>query len=140
MSLGDADVVSLAEARKLHAEARALLLAGQDHPLEARARAKVDRSHSFGEAAEAYLAAHEPKWRSSSRSAEQWRVSLRYHVLPVIGRLPVAEVDVHQVLRILRPIWTKMPETASRVRRRLEAILDYAIAMRWREGPNPAVW
>lgn len=138
MSLGDADVVSLAEARRRHAEARALLLAGQD-PLEARARAKVDRSHTFAEVADLYITAHAPKWRNG-RNAAQWRASLRDHALPVIGKLPISEIDVHDVLRVLKPIWTTIPETASRVRGRIEAVIDYATAMHWRTGANPAVW
>jgi integrase len=138
MSLGDADVITLAEARKLHSAARAQLLAGQD-PLEARTRAKVDLAHTFADTAAVYIAAHEAKWRSP-KSAPQWRASLAAYALPTIGKLPVAEIDTHHVLRVLRPIWQRIPETASRVRSRIELVLDYATAMRWRAGPNPAVW
>ena len=138
MSFGSADDVTLAAARKLHAEARALLLAGKD-PLEERDRAKLDLTRRFAEVAEAYITAHEPRWRGP-HSARQWRANLRDHVYPAIGKMPVAEIDVHHVLRVLKPIWGKKQVTASRVRSRIEMVLDYATALGWRTGANPAVW
>jgi integrase len=138
MSFGSADDVTLADARKLHAEARAVLLAGRD-PLEERDRTKLDLSRRFADATEGYIADHEAGWRGP-KSAQQWRGSLRDYATPLIGRVPVAEIDVQHVLKVLRPIWSVRPETASRVRGRIEMILDYASAMGWRTGPNPAIW
>jgi integrase len=139
MSLGSADDVTLAQARAAHAEARGLLLRGLD-PLDERGKTKLDLTHRFSEVAEACIASHEPGWRGAG-SAAQWRSSIASYVLPVLGKVPVAEIGVEHVLRCLRPIWTDKPETASRVRSRIEAILDYATAMGWRTaGTNPAVW
>jgi integrase len=140
MSFGSADDVTLADARKLHAEARALLLAGKD-PLEERDRTKLDLTRRFADVAEAYITDHEARWRSP-RGASQWRNSLRDYVHPVIGKVPVAEIGVQHILKVLRPIWGKgqKPDTARRVRNRLEIILDYAAAMGWRTGANPAIW
>src|SRR4029077_20512638 len=59
---------------------------------------------------------------------------------PIIGAIPVADIDANMVLRALLPIWTIKPETASRVRSRIEIVLDYATARGWRQGPNPAIW
>jgi integrase len=142
MSLGSADDVALADARKAHAAARALLLDGKD-PLEERDRTKLDLTRRFADVAEGYIADHEARWHGP-RSAQQWRGSLRDYAYPRIGKVPVAEIGVQHVLKVLKPIWGKgegkLPETASRVRGRLEAILDYAAAMGWRTGPNPAIW
>ncbi len=142
MSFGSADDVTLADARKLHAEARALLLVGKD-PLEERDRVKLDLTRRFADVADAYIAAHEPRWRSPI-SARQWRGSLRDYAHPLIGKVPVAEIGVQHVLKVLRPIWGKgegkKPVTASRVRSRIEIVLDYASAMGWRTGGNPAIW
>ena len=137
MSFGSADDVTLAAARKLHAEARAATR--RQGPLEERDRAKLDLTRRFAEVAEAYITAHEPRWRGP-HSARQWRANLRDHVYPAIGKMPVAEIDVHHVLRVLKPIWGKKQVTASRVRSRIEMVLDYATALGWRTGANPAVW
>jgi integrase len=138
MSLGSADVVSLAGARKLHTEARAELSKGRD-PLEERNRAKTDRVHTFAATANAYLGAHRSGWRHP-KTAAAWAQSLRDHVLPGIGKTPVSEIDTPHVLRVLKPLWVEMPATASKVRGRIELILDFATAMKWRSGPNPATW
>jgi integrase len=69
-----------------------------------------------------------------------WRASVANHVEPLIGKLPVEKIDTSLVLRVLEPLWQTKPETASRVRGRIEAILSYAIARGWRDGPNPALW
>jgi integrase len=136
MSFGDADVVTLAQARALHMEARALLARGSD-PLAEREAARP-RAVTFAEAMEAYLAAHGAGWRGR-RAVEVWRASMVW-VLPVLGGKPVAEVGVEDVLRSLSPIWTTKPVLASRVRGRIEGVLDYALARKWREGENPARW
>ena len=138
LSLGPSDAISLAKARELHHEARSVLLSGKD-PIEERRRTKADLSHTLASAVAAYLAAHSPKWRHPA-TGKQWANSLANHVLPAIGKTPIAEIDVHHVLRVLKPIWTELPETASKIRGRLELVIDYAIASGWRVNSNPAIW
>ncbi|MGH7056810.1 MAG: tyrosine-type recombinase/integrase [Acetobacteraceae bacterium] len=94
---------------------------------------------TFAAVAERYLAAHEGSWRNP-KHRQQWHNTLRAYVLPEIGKTPVAAVAVGDVMRILEPIWREKPETASRVRGRIESILDYAIGREWRADDNPARW
>jgi integrase len=89
--------------------------------------------------AELYIAAHERGWRNPTHRA-QWRATLNAYVHPTIGDLAVASIATDDVLRVLQPIWQAKPETASRVRGRIEAVLDYAAARGWRQGENPARW
>jgi integrase len=141
MSLGSADDVSLADARKLHAKERAILLAGTD-PLAERERAKDERrrqAHTFAEVAEICITSHQAGWRAP-RNPEHWRHSLRDYALPKFGNKPIAEVGIEDVLKALKPIWATKNQTASKLRGRLEVIIGYVIAMGWREGPNPALW
>jgi integrase len=97
------------------------------------------KATTFTEVAERYVRAHEPGWRNP-KHRQQWRNTLATYVEPVIGRLPVGAVTTDHILEILEPVWTSKPETASRVRGRIEVILSYAIARGWRDGPNPALW
>jgi integrase len=144
MGLGSAEYVTLAEARQRGYEARRMLIAGTD-PLEAKRDAAAERAKAaisgriFKECADQYVAAHELGWKGG-KSAEQWRQSLRDHVFPKLGALPVADIDTAAVLATVEPIWTKTPETASRVRGRIESILDWAKARGLRDGENPARW
>jgi integrase len=144
MGLGSAEYVTLAEARAKGFEARRILIAGLD-PLEAKRSAATERARAvirtktFRECAEAYIAAHEAGWRNGKNSA-QWSQSLRDHAYPKLGALPVAAIDTAAVLATLEPIWTKTPATASRVRGRIESILDWAGARGFRDGENPARW
>ncbi len=80
-----------------------------------------------------------PGWRNPKHGA-QWLATLEAYAFPVIGDAPVADVDTAAVLRVLRPIWERVPETASRVRQRIEAVLDAARVKGWRTGENPARW
>lgn len=144
MGLGSLKSVTLAEARVKAAEARKLRTAGVD-PIEAAkegaAKAKLEASKAiaFRAAAESYIAAHKPSWRSE-KHASQWENSLEAYAYPVLGTLPVQSVGVAQVMRVLEPIWSKKTETASRVRGRIEAVLDWATARGYRLGENPARW
>jgi integrase len=144
MGLGPAWLLSLAEAREKARDAARLLLEGVD-PLEAKRRAKHAvrlasvRSKTFCDCAQAYIAAHEAGWRTKW-SRNQWISSLEKYVYPKIGDLPVADIDVACVLSVLEPIWTKLPETGSRIRGRVEAVLDWARARELRSGENPAAW
>jgi integrase len=140
MGLGPEYDYSLTEARAMATDARKLLRRGID-PLEAKreqaAAQKAARTTAvtFDEMAEAYLAAHEASWKSSAHRT-QWRQSLRDHILPIIGNMDVASIGEADVLRVLTPIWRLMPETADRVRGRIEVVLDFA----GRNGSNPAKW
>lgn len=142
MGLGGAgpNGVSLAEARALAAQARQLLRQGID-PLEARAaEEKAGRTvPTFGEFADDYLKAHRPKFKNAKHAA-QWEMTLGDAYCRAIRPKPVNAIDTEAVLSVLKPIWTKVPETASRLRGRIEAVLDAARAMGHRDGPNPAAW
>lgn len=133
MGLGPAIDVSLAEARTKAQEARRLLIEGKD-PLIAR-RASVAASAkrvTFAKAAEDYIEAHGAGW--SRKHQVQWRQTLARSVLPEIGEMDVAAVGLPEVLGVLTPIWTATPVTASRVRNRIELILDAAKALGLRTG------
>jgi integrase len=144
MGLGSALDVTLAQARGKAAEARALLGDGID-PLEARkardaqAALAAARNITFAECAEAYIEEHRAGWKNAKHAA-QWENTLATYAEPVIGALPVQDVDAALVLKILRPVWSTKPETAARLRARLEAVLDWATASTYRTGDNPARW
>jgi integrase len=143
MGLGSCEYVSLQEAREKAWEAQRQRLQGID-PLQAKREAQSARTPSsatktFAEAAREYLAAHEAGWRGNG-SHKQWRHSLVKHILPTLGRKPVNAITTADVLAVLSPIWTTIPETARRVRNRIELILDFAAAHEWRSGDNPAAW
>lgn len=147
MGLGpyDKQVNTLALARERAVVARGLLINGLD-PLAEKRRARVERQQqmlvpSFDDCASQYIAAHSAGW-ANPKHIEQWRSTLKTYASPFIGRLPVNEVTAEHVLRILRPIWDEKTETASRVRGRVESILDWAASptRRYRTGDNPARW
>lgn len=142
MGLGPVHTVPLILARERAAEARGLLLEGLD-PIVSRQAAREARrlatqqGFSFRDTARLFLEAHESSWKNAKHAA-QWSSTLKRYVFPTIGALPVSAITVEHVLKILEPIWKVIPETASRVRGRLEAILDYAHARGFRTGENPA--
>jgi Arm DNA-binding domain len=144
MGLGSCALVTLAEARSKARDGRRLLLDGVD-PIAARRTARhknllnSSKLKTFKECAEAYIAAHEKSWRNR-KSHTQWVSSLEQYVYPKIGQLSVADIDDGLVLEILEPIWTRIPETAGRVRGRVENILAWARVRKLREGDNPARW
>jgi integrase len=144
MGLGPLNVISLAEARKRAAECRRMRHDGID-PIEAR-RAQRDqkkleaaRSMTFDVCAEAYIEAHKPSWKNG-KHAQQWRGSLRNYASPVFGSSPVQAIDLALVMKALEPIWKAKSETASRLRGRIEAVLDWATVRGYRKGENPARW
>ena len=143
MGLGPCDLVSLADARAKGREARRLLLDGID-PLALKrekrneAALRQAREQTFEACARAYMAAHDAGW--SRNHSDQWASSLTHYVFPVIGKLPVSEIDLPLVLKVLEPIWRVVPETASRVRGRMEAVLGWATVRGLRQGDNPARW
>jgi integrase len=139
MGLGPANGVSLAEARKLAAAARNEVANGRD-PIEARdagRRASKGRK-TFGECALALIATKQSEWRNS-RHRQQWRVTLETYCAPILA-MPVQDIGTEAVLSVLRPLWQTRAETASRLRGRIEAVLDAAKAQGLRNGENPARW
>lgn len=143
MGLGPLRDIGLAEARELAVTARRLVRDGVD-PIEHRERERLARaaaapSRSFKVAAETYIESHRAGWRNA-KHADQWGATLKAYVFPVFGDHPVDAVDLELVLKVLQPIWTKKPETASRVRGRIETILDWAAVQKLRKGENPARW
>jgi len=143
MGLGTLADVSLAEARDAAAAARKLVRQGID-PISRRRAERADAAertglNTFAEVADAYIAAHEASWRNA-KHRQQWRNTLDTYARPVLGNLGVAIVDTGAVMRVLEPIWREKPETASRLRGRIESVLDYATARGWRTGDNPARW
>ena len=141
MGLGSASRAgtSLARARELAAEARIALAAGLD-PLEARrAHRQAERIvPSFGECADAYIETHRKSWRNEKHLA-QWRMTLTTYCAP-IRAMPVDKIDTEAVLKVLQPIWERLPETAKRLRGRIEKVLDAAAVRGFRTGENPARW
>jgi integrase len=137
--LGSADLVSLAEARAKAHEARKLLETGKN-PIEAKRQAAMIETGkpTFGAVADALIAAKEIEWRNEKHRA-QWRTSLTEFAAPLRSR-PVDGIDTAAVLAVLTPLWQTKPETASRVRGRIEAVLDAAKAQGHRTGENPAAW
>lgn len=142
MGLGTVQEVGLADARKAAAAARTTLQTGQD-PLEAKRATKAQEAgearKTFRQAAEAYIAAHKAGWKNA-KHADQWEATLEKHAFPTMGDRLVVHIDTTDVMKVLEPVWTKVPETATRLRGRMELVLDYAAAKGWRTGDNPARW
>lgn len=144
MGLGSYPAVSLASARDAARQAIALRDSGID-PLKARAdereaaRLANALRLEFDKAADAFITEHESTWRNA-KHAQQWRNTLATYVSPHFGQVAVSDVDQAHVLRALAPIWKTKTETATRVRGRIEQILDWATAHGHRTGTNPARW
>jgi integrase len=139
MGLGGFSDVSLAEARRLRDDAARLVREGRD-PIAFRDLAREERAAkpTFGEIADALMTAKEREWRNAKHRA-QWRMTLEVYAAPLRMR-PVDEVDTTAVMAVLTPLWREKPETASRLRGRIEAVLDAAKAQEHRSGENPAAW
>jgi integrase len=141
--LGAYPLVSLKTARERARDARLNLLDNVD-PIElkraARTAAALEaaRTITFEAALREYLASHERKW--TKKHAEDFSGTLHKYALPILGRLPVAEIDTGLVLRCVEPIWHTKTTTADRVRNRIEVILDWAKVRSYRTGDNPAAW
>lgn len=151
MGLGALHTVTLPEARAKAKECRLLLLEGKD-PLENRKAARLAealelaRMMTFDQCAEAYIAAHRSGWKNA-KHASQWENTLATYAGPIIGALPVALVDTALVVKVLTQrgkdrlsLWESKTETATRLRGRIEAILDWATVSKYRQGDNPARW
>jgi integrase len=144
MGLGPLHTIGLAEARNRAAECRKQRHDGVD-PIEARRASRrqvlleAAKVVTFRECAAKYIAAHRAGWRNAKHAA-QWEATLATYADPIIGALPVQAIDMALVLKVIEPIWTEKPETAGRLRGRLESILDWARVRGYREGENPARW
>lgn len=144
MGLGSLNAISLADARERARICRRQLVDGID-PLAARVQERAHlatndaKAMNFDQCATAFIKAHAAGWKSSVHHL-QWETTLATYVSPVFGSLPVQAIDVSLVMKALEPIWTSKPETASRVRGRIESVLNWAKARGYRSGENPALW
>jgi integrase len=134
IGLGSARDVTLARAREFASQARAKLAEGID-PKHAR---KATEGATFGECADRVIEAMRPSWRNGKHAA-QWQMTLRDYAAPLRG-LPADKIATDDVLSVLKPLWNEKPETASRLRGRIERVLDAAKAQGLRTGENPARW
>ena len=134
LGLGTYKEIGLADARKLAEHHREDARNGID-PLQVK---EVVKEPSFIECTKLFLATKESGWKNEKHRA-QWHMTLDVYAKP-LHNLLVSEITTPDVLKALQPIWLSKQETASRLRGRIEAVLDYAKAMEWRTGENPAVW
>jgi len=139
MGLGSADLLTLKQARQRAHKARQMLAEGLDPIEERRKMQAVSSMASFAECAEDFISSNEAAW-SNPKHRAQWRATLAAYAFPMMGDKPVDAIGVDDVLRALTPIWSSKPETASRVRGRIERVLDFARARGLRSGENPARW
>jgi DNA invertase Pin-like site-specific DNA recombinase len=139
MGLGGVANVTLAQARDKAADARKLVAAGVN-PIEVRrdaSKAKIAKP-TFGKVADELIAAKSSSWRNA-KHRDQWKQTLGQYAAP-LRDMPVDEIDTAAVLAVLKPLWARAPETASRLRGRIEAVLNAAKAHGLRSGENPAAW
>lgn len=144
MGLGGYPAVTLAQARELARAARERIKAGHDPVTEAKAARSAQAASratalTFQQCAEKYIAAHKSGWKSE-KHAQQWTNTLDQHAYPTLGQMLVRDVGLSHVLAVLEPIWQTKTETASRLRGRIESVLDWATVRKYREGENPARW
>ncbi|RRW40375.1 site-specific integrase [Pseudomonas luteola] len=143
LSVGSYPAVSLRDAR-LAADKYRLEISRGINPVLERRKEREGRSSqkleakTFQTEAARYIRTHSPSW--STKHSQQWQNSLAKHVFPIIGSMPLAQIDTDDVLEVLEPIWSVIPVTASRLRNRIELVLDAAKARKLREGENPARW
>jgi integrase len=144
MGLGPVHTLTLAEAREKARDARKLLLEGIDpieskHARMAALRAAAAKAMTFQQCAEGFIRDNEREW-SSARHRDDWRVSLRNYAYPILGPLPVGAIDTPLVLKVVKPLWERVPTTAKRVLGRIENVLGWATVHHYRSGDNPARW
>lgn len=142
--LGSYPTISLEAARKAAELCRQLRADGYDpidykRQLEATRQLDNAKGITFKECALAYIDSHKVGWKNRKHEA-QWRNTLETYAFPVMGSLAAQDIDVGLVLKVLEPIWYEKTETASRVRQRIENILDWAKVRNYRTGENPALW
>ncbi|WP_386628753.1 tyrosine-type recombinase/integrase [Sulfitobacter geojensis] len=135
LGLGAYPDVTLAMARQKATDARRMILEGDD-PIAKRRQAQPK---TFTDAALELIESKRSGWKNAKHAA-QWTSTLEAYVFPTLGSMQVAKIATADVVGALKPIWSQKPETANRVRQRIEAVLDYASALAIREGDNPARW
>ncbi len=135
LGLGAYPEVTLAMARNRALEARRMINEGVD-PI---AKKRQAQPKTFKDAALELIESKRPGWKNAKHAA-QWSSTLEAYVFPSLGRMQVTRIATADVVGVLKPIWTEKPETANRVRQRIEAVLDYASALGIRGGENPARW
>jgi integrase len=144
MGLGPLHAVTLAGAREKATACRAERFDGRD-PLEGRHASKLaeklaaSKAMTFRQCAATYIDAHRLGWKNEKHAA-QWASTLEAYANPIFGDLPVQVIDTTLVMKVLEPIWSTKTETASRLRGRIEAVLDWATVREFRRGDNPARW
>jgi integrase len=144
MSLGAVHTFSLAEARERATEARKLRADGID-PLDhkrvqrAALRAADAKAMTFEQCARGFIKDNEAEW-TNLKHRHEWETTLRKYVFPVLGSLPVEAIDTPLVLKVVKPLWERIPTTASRVLGRIQAVLGWATVHHYRSGDNPARW
>lgn len=144
VGLGPFPEIKLADAREVAREHRRQVRNGMD-PLEVRRHSRaaqaVERTakKTFKDCAEAYVEGNKAGWKNEKHQ-KQWTATLQTYAYPVIGALPVASITIAHLLNILEPIWSTKTETASRLRGRIESVLDWAKVRGYRDGENPARW
>jgi integrase len=144
MGIGPYPDTSLAEARETAADLRRKILAGEEpafakQKIATEARAEREKAKTFDWCAQQYIQTFKPTWKNAKHAA-QWTSTLRKYAYPIIGDMDVRKIDLDHVLRVIEPIWQKVPETSERVRGRIEAILGWATVKAFRTGDNPARW
>ena len=139
LGLGSVADVTLAEARDKARDCRRALLDGRDPLAERRQVKEAAIVRPFRDVAALYIAAHEAGWKNPVHR-KQWASTLDAYVFPVMGDKAVGGIETADVLKAVEPIWHDKPETATRVRGRIESVLDFATAKGWRKGDNPARW
>lgn len=137
MSLGTARLLTLTEAKRRTHKAQTLLLDGID-PRTARDAEQQRETMTFAECAEKCIEARQAGWKNSALHSQHWRRSLEMYVYPVIGKLSVDQVDANHVVKILQPVWADKIETGTKLRERMEKVLDWAKSAGYRSGDNPA--
>ena len=136
--LGSAHTVSLTEARESARKMRNIILKGLD-PIEVRRKERAALVPTFKECATRFIETHRSEW-ANPKHAQQWERTLETYAFPVIGRIPVDQIETPDIIKVLTPIWTEKTETANRVRGRIERILASAAAQNLRPRENPATW
>jgi len=144
MGIGPCHTLDLAKAREKARQARELRLDGIDPIAHKRAEraaavAEAAKAMTFKQCAEGYIKDNEAEW-TNPKHCREWATTLSRYVYPVFGELPVASIDTPLVLKALKPLWERTPETASRVRGRIENVLGWATVHHYRTGDNPARW
>jgi len=138
MGLGRFPDVTLRQARVLRDEARQLVAQGVD-PIESRRLRRLEQQVTFAFAVERFIESKQSEWKNN-KHRQQWRNTLQTYAIPKLGKIPVKDISVQDILSVVEPIWMNKTETAKRVRGRIEKVLGWSIALGHRVDHNPAVW